>query len=88
MTTPLADKPADELLRFTQFALDNLPDAAYWVERDATVTYVNDAASRMLGYTRAELLAMRITDLNVDFQPALWDAMWRTEHAPHCPDGF
>jgi predicted acetyltransferase len=19
---------------------------------------------------------------------ALWDAMWRTEHAPHCPDGF
>lgn len=77
MTTPLADKPADELLRFTQFALDNLPDAAYWVERDATVTYVNDAASRMLGYTKAELLDMRITDLNVDFQPALWDAMWQ-----------
>lgn len=77
MTNPIADKPADELLRFTQFALDNLPDAAYWVERDATVTYVNDAACRMLGYTKAELLGMRITDLNVDFQPALWDAMWQ-----------
>lgn len=77
MTNSLADKPAEELLRFTQFALDNLPDAAYWVEMDSTVTYVNDAACRMLGYTRAELLSMRITELNVDFQPALWGAMWQ-----------
>jgi len=70
------DNP-EEVVRFTQFALDNLPDAAYWVEEDSSIGYVNDAACRMLGYTKAELLSKRITELNVDFQPSLWPAMWQ-----------
>lgn len=70
-------KPPEELLRFTQFALDSLPDAAYWVEESSVITYVNDAACRMLGYTKAELLEKRIYELNPDLPPSIWQPMWQ-----------
>jgi two-component system, cell cycle sensor histidine kinase and response regulator CckA len=72
-----SDKSTEELLRFTQFALDHLPDAAYWVEEDSSITYVNEAACRMLGYSKAELLSKRIYELNPELPASLWPAMWQ-----------
>jgi two-component system cell cycle sensor histidine kinase/response regulator CckA len=63
-------------LRFTQFAVDNLSDAAYWIERDARITYVNDAACRLTGYDRGELLRMRVYDLNPDISEETWPEVW------------
>jgi len=66
----------DRWLRFTQFAVDNLSDAAYWMEEDARIIYVNDAACRLLGYTKDELLAIRVYDLNADTDRSQWSEIW------------
>lgn len=67
----------NKMLRFTQFAVDNLADAAYCIEEDASIVYVNDAATQMLGYSREELLSMRIYELNADVSTTEWPVIWR-----------
>ena len=64
------------MLRFTQFAVDNLGDAAYCIEEDASIVYVNEAACQMLGYSREELLSMRVYELDTDVTPELWVKIW------------
>jgi len=64
------------MLRFTQFAVDNLADAAYCIEQDGGIIYVNDAATQMLGYSREEFLSMRISELNPDVRPPEWSVVW------------
>ncbi len=47
-----------------QESIDQAPDVVLWVEQDASICYANDAACAQLGYTREELLALRIPDVN------------------------
>jgi PAS domain S-box-containing protein len=76
--TDISDlKKAEEALRFTQFAIDRTGDAAFWTKRDACFTYVNDAACRSLGYTREELLELKVHDINPDFPETVWKDHWR-----------
>jgi PAS domain-containing protein len=42
-------KRAEEALRFNQFAIDHMADAAFWMTSDARFFYVNQAACRALG---------------------------------------
>lgn len=69
-------KKSEAALRLTQFAVDRAGDAAYWMGPDARLIYVNDQACRVLGYTREELLAMTIHDINPAFPPECWPAHW------------
>jgi two-component system, cell cycle sensor histidine kinase and response regulator CckA len=72
-----AQKMAEDTLRLTQFAVDNGVDAAYWLDADGRFVYVNNAACRMYGYTRGELLAMKITETDVDRSTrGTWTADW------------
>jgi PAS domain S-box-containing protein len=64
------------MLRFTQFAVDNLSDAAYLIEHDGSIIYVNAAATQMLGYSREEFLRMRIKELNPDVHAMEWSVTW------------
>jgi PAS domain S-box-containing protein len=61
------EKREKESLRLFNFALDNSADATYWFTFDGRFYYVNDAASRMLGYTKEELLHMHLWDLDRNF---------------------
>lgn len=54
------------LQRFN-FALDNSADAIYWFTFDTHFFYVNDAACKMLGYTKEELLNMKLSDIDQDY---------------------
>jgi PAS domain S-box-containing protein len=57
-----------EQTRFTQYAVDNAADAVFWARpADGTFEYVNEAACQSLGFERAELLGMKISDIDVDF---------------------
>ncbi len=57
-----------EQTRFTQYAVDNAADAVFWARpADGGFEYVNEAACRSLGFERAELLDMKISDIDVDF---------------------
>lgn len=56
----------ENLQRF-HFALDNSADAIYWFTFDTRFFYVNDAACAMLGYTKEELLNMKLSDIDPDY---------------------
>ena len=59
-----------------EFAIENLADAAYFVQSDGSVLYSNAAATKMLGYTREEFLTKRIYDFNPDVSPEQWPGIW------------
>ncbi|MDP2384081.1 MAG: PAS domain S-box protein [Nitrospirota bacterium] len=69
-------KRAESKLRLAQFTIDHAVDAVYWINREARIIEVNEAASLMLGYSKAELCAMTIHDLNPDFQADGWPVFW------------
>ncbi len=69
-------KQAEAKLRLTQFSVDRAGDAAYWMGPDGRLLYVNDQACRALGFTRDELLAMTIHDINPSFPREKWSAHW------------
>ncbi|MBN1609744.1 MAG: PAS domain S-box protein [Polyangiaceae bacterium] len=70
-------KKAERALRLTRFAVEHASDACQWITRDARFSYVNEAASRMLGYTREELLQMSVHDIDPDIVEADWDTRWQ-----------
>lgn len=69
-------KRAEEALRFTQFGVDHMGDAAFWMESDGRIVYVNEAACRTLGYSREELLGRRVPDIDPDFGADKWREHW------------
>jgi len=68
---------AEEALRFTQFSVDHASDPVFWMGSDARFMYFNDAACCSLGYTREELLAMTVHDIDPDFPAEVWSEQWR-----------
>jgi PAS domain S-box-containing protein len=67
----------EEKLRFTQFAVDNTIDQAFWMTEDGRLFYVNDAACSTLGYSRDELIGMSIPDIDPIYQPEKFAEHWR-----------
>ncbi len=57
-------------------ALDRVQEFVYLVDEHANIVYVNEAASRALGYTRSEMNAMTVFDLTDTFTPESWRAHW------------
>ncbi len=69
-------KQVEDALRLTKFSVDRAADAVYWIDAHARILDVNDAASAMLGYSKHELCAMTVHDLNPDFQADMWPDFW------------
>jgi len=67
----------EEALRVTQFAIDHTADLAFWTDAGSRFIYVNDTACRVLGYTREELLGMKVNDIDRDFSEDIWKDHWR-----------
>jgi len=67
---------AEEALELTQFAVDHSPDAVYWIAPDGRCVYANEEACRILGYTRAELLSMMVSDIDPNLPAEGWSAVW------------
>jgi PAS domain S-box-containing protein len=72
-----ARKQAEEDLYFTKSAIDHSTDSAFWSKEDGAFIYVNDAACRSLGYTRAELMTMKVSDFDPNFPPEAWAGHWQ-----------
>ncbi|MCX5811560.1 MAG: PAS domain S-box protein [Proteobacteria bacterium] len=65
MAVELAErKKTEEMLLQTQFVVDHASDNIFWVGPDGQFVYVNEASCRSLGYSREELLAMHVNDLD------------------------
>jgi PAS domain S-box-containing protein len=76
ITDITGQKLMEQSLRLTQFSVDRATDAVMWVRPDASYFYVNDAACRLLGYTREELLTMSVPDHNPTRPKESWPAYW------------
>jgi two-component system sensor histidine kinase/response regulator len=60
-------REAEKRLEFTQYVVDHAADAVLWMRPgDGGLEYVNEAASRSLGFKREELLAMNTSDIDLD----------------------
>ena len=57
--------------------MDRAADCIYWMTPDSRFFYVHDAACRALGYSREELLSMRVHDIDPDFPAAVWPDTWK-----------
>lgn len=60
-----------------EFALNNVHEAAFLIDKHASFQYVNDEACRYLGYSRSELLSMRVTDVDTELTPEFWNEHWQ-----------
>ncbi len=69
-------KRAEEQQKLTQFLVENAKESIFWMTPDLRFVYVNQAASEITGYTREELLALRLDQLDEWFPVAQWDRIW------------
>lgn len=69
-------KRSDVALRLTQFTVDRGSESIYWMGPDGRLLYVNDRTCEALGYTREELLSMKIQEINPEFPPERWPFHW------------
>jgi len=58
-----------EQMALLNIALDNAFDATYLFGKDLRFRYVNEAATRALGYSREELLTMTVLDIDPSLTP-------------------
>lgn len=77
-------KRVEESLHLLRFALDNASDPAFIMGPDGRFVYVNHAACKALGYSRAELLQMGVPDIDLDFPAERWPAHWEAVRKERC----
>jgi len=63
----------EKALRLTHFTVDHAAHAVFWVDPDGQVFYANAAFCRILGYSRRELLAMKVPIL-IPMREGFWAA--------------
>ncbi len=66
-------KQAEETLRLTQFAMEHAPDGIFVIDGQGGFMYVNNAACSSLGYSRDELLGLKVFDIDPDFPSENWE---------------
>ncbi|ARV57842.1 response regulator receiver protein [Nostocales cyanobacterium HT-58-2] len=67
-----ARQEVETALRLSQFYLDRFKDCVFFVNSEAQFVYVNEAACLTLGYSREQLLAMTVHDIDPNFPAANW----------------
>ncbi|HIJ61785.1 MAG TPA: DUF3365 domain-containing protein [Rhodospirillaceae bacterium] len=66
----------DAALRLTQFTTDNAHDPIFMLRPSGSFFYVNEAACRLLGYSRDELLRMTAFEVNPAHTRENWPDVW------------
>ena len=70
-------KNIEKQLQFTQFATDKAPECILWFDEQASIIYANDAAYLEYGYTRDEMLAMSVIDIDYGSRIEGWPEHWK-----------
>jgi two-component system sensor histidine kinase/response regulator len=69
-------KQAEDALKLTQLAVDQAADLIYWIVPDGRLLYVSDSCWRRHGYTREEMLALTVFELDPGQSPEGWSRHW------------
>ena len=70
-------KKREEALELSQFTIEKAQDAVLWIDAEARIHRVNNAACRLFGYSRDELLGSKL----YTFLPNEDEETWRTRWA-------
>jgi len=70
-------RQAQESFQLTQFSVDHAVEGFFWIGHDARILNVNNAACRMLEYTRDELTTMTMHDIDPNLPSYFWSAHWK-----------
>jgi len=68
-------KEAELELQMLKQSIDTASEGAYWMDIEGNFIYVNDSGCKILGYTRDELLKMKVSDVNPSATPERWQAV-------------
>jgi len=68
---------AEKISQFTKFAVDNMKDAVFWINKNGEFTYVNQAACSRLGYSKRKLMKKKMWDIHFnDFGVKDWEKIF------------
>ncbi|MFZ5758261.1 MAG: PAS domain S-box protein [Thermodesulfobacteriota bacterium] len=67
----------EEQLHLVRASIDSAQDAICWSDAQGRFRFVNDAACRLLGYSREELLALGPVDIDPGLAPEQWPDHWQ-----------
>jgi PAS domain S-box-containing protein len=67
-----------EEVRLMSHALNRVQEAAYLLDADAAIIYVNEEACRSLGFSAEELMALRVMDIDPYMNAETWAGHWQT----------
>ncbi len=63
-------------LRLTQFSVDHATVAVVWITPNGSLAYANEAACELVRYSRAEMMALGMYDIEVGVTQASWALNW------------
>lgn len=69
-------KEGERRIALLSFALDSVREAAFLIDEMGLFHYVNEESSRVLGYTREELLTLGVAVIDPDFPSEQWPGHW------------
>ncbi len=66
----------EETLQLSQFTIEKAQDAVLWIDADASIHRVNNAACRLFGYSREDMLQSKIYTFLPDETEQSWRERW------------
>ncbi|UCE20542.1 MAG: sigma 54-interacting transcriptional regulator [Gemmatimonadota bacterium] len=63
-------------LELSYFTIQRAPDAIFWIDMEGRIHRVNEAACRLLGYSRGELTGMEAYKLYREENDEIWRKRW------------
>ncbi len=69
-------KKAEETLRFTQLSIDRASDAILWLDSAGKILKVNESACFSFEYSREELLAKNVAEIDSRIAARGWPSTW------------
>ncbi|RKY83703.1 hypothetical protein DRQ09_09675, partial [candidate division KSB1 bacterium] len=69
-------KKSEKELQLMKFSIEHSEDSVFWIDSSANIIYVNNTACRSLGYSRDELLSMKIYDIDLNYTEEKWKEKW------------
>src|SRR5579871_2210135 len=64
-------------LLLSNFTIENLHEAVFWIDSEQNIFQVNDMACQMIGYSREELTKKKVTDINPSTVVMDWEKFWK-----------
>ncbi len=65
-------KDAERDLQISQFSIENASDEIYWVDMDGNFIYANKSACDSLGFSKEEILSLKVFDIDPHYNPEKW----------------